>query len=230
MKTPVWVMCILLGLASYVACILAQGFPLWSTGQPFLWFPQDTGSIIELIGFVSGVIAVYLYTIPLKVGYLVGVVNVVAYAYLFFAELQHYGNGLLQLVWLYYMFDGWWNWRKQSESEDFVVARITQRQGLISLGTFALLTPLAYAGLVQAGGKLPFLDAATTGISLAAQFLQNRRVLECWPVWMFVNVLYVGMYASRGWYATMLLAVIFFFLALRGLILWRRLEKASVAA
>ncbi len=223
MKTPVWVMCILLGLASYVACILAQGFPLWSTGQPFLWFPQDTGSIVELFAFMTGVVAVYLVTKEHLWNWPIGIVNVALYGYFFFFVATHYANAWLQVVWLFYLVEGWYRWLNGGENQTALkLSRIEKRHVVIAAGSIVLFTAVLTPILTAANGQLAFLDALTAGISLAAQFLLNRKVLESWILWIIVDIIYIPMYAIRGYHATMLLYAIFLILAIKGFFDWRK--------
>lgn len=222
MKTPVWVICILLGLASYLGCILAQGYPLWSAGKPFLWFPQDTGSIIELFAFITGVIAVYLVTKEHLWNWPIGIVNVALYGYFFFFVAAHYANAWLQVVWLFYLVEGWYRWVKGGKNQTALkLSRISKRQTVIVFGSIALFTAVLTPILTAANGQLAFLDALTTGISLAAQFLLNRKVLQSWVLWIVVDIIYIPMYFIRGYHATMLLYVIFLGLAIKGFYDWR---------
>ena len=43
-----------------------------------------------------------------------------------------------------------------------------------------------------AGSALPYLDAATATVSLVAQYMMTRKLLENWALWIGVDVVYVG--------------------------------------
>src|ERR1017187_9422519 len=47
---------------------------------------------------------------------------------------------------------------------------------------------------------LPLWDAGTTAFSLVAQFLQTRKWIENWPIWIAVDTIYVGMYVLKRLY------------------------------
>jgi nicotinamide mononucleotide transporter len=68
----------------------------------------------------------------------------------------------------------------------------------------------------------PFADAMIAGMSVAAQILQSQRKVESWVLWVAVDALATGLFWSRGLIATSILYAIFFFIALWGLIAWRR--------
>ena len=69
---------------------------------------------------------------------------------------------------------------------------------------------------------LPFWDAGTTSFSLVAQFLQTRKWIENWPLWIAVDVVYIRMYIVKSLYLTAGLYALFLVLAGIGLVTWRR--------
>jgi nicotinamide mononucleotide transporter len=68
----------------------------------------------------------------------------------------------------------------------------------------------------------PWLDAVTTALSLAAQFLLNRKLLEHWLFWILADAVYVYLYVSRGLFLTAVLYATFGGLCLAGLRTWRK--------
>jgi nicotinamide mononucleotide transporter len=67
-----------------------------------------------------------------------------------------------------------------------------------------------------------YLDALVASISLIANLLLARKVIDNWPLWMFVDVFYVGLFIYKELYLTAGLYVVFFFMATTGLIQWRK--------
>ena len=65
------------------------------------------------------------------------------------------------------------------------------------------------------------MDSALTTFSIAAQWMQTRKLLEAWLVWITVDVFYVGMFLYKGLYPTAGLYTVFLYLAVRGFIQWR---------
>ncbi|MDI9641298.1 nicotinamide riboside transporter PnuC [Kamptonema cortianum] len=220
-RTAVW--CLVLALASYVVCVLAQSFPLWSAGQSFAWFPQTLDTQIELVAFVAGVVAVYLVTRESLWNWPIGIVNVSLYAWFFFAVAQHYANAALQIVWLIYLIDGWYRWLRGGEKKtELKVSHLTARQGLIVGATVVVFTVALVPILQMAGGKVVIVDALTTAMSLAAQYLLNRKVIQSWLAWIVVDLIYVPLYIYREYYATAVLYAIFLGLAVVGWFQWKK--------
>jgi nicotinamide mononucleotide transporter len=83
----------------------------------------------------------------------------------------------------------------------------------------------ATAGLtayfVRIGDSAPLLDALTTVMSLVAQYLLNMKRLENWLVWIVADVIYIGLYVSRGLYLTAGLYAIFIAMCVAGFLAWR---------
>ena len=76
---------------------------------------------------------------------------------------------------------------------------------------------------------MPYLDAATTTISLLAQWMMTRKLLENWLVWIAVDVVYVGMFIYKGLYLTACNYGIYLALAVLGYIAWKK-SLAAVAS
>jgi nicotinamide mononucleotide transporter len=68
---------------------------------------------------------------------------------------------------------------------------------------------------------LPYWDAAITVMSLIAQWLLARKVLENWPFWIAVDVLAIGVYTAKDLYITAGLYAVFLGLATWGWIEWK---------
>lgn len=223
MKLKIWQVSILLTLASYVICILAQSFPLWSTGQPFPFFPDNRDALIELVGFVAGVVAVYLVVRENIWNWPIGIVNVALYAYFFFAIAQHLANAVLQIIWFAYLIEGWYRWLRGGENKtELKITSIKRSHAIVGVVTIVLVTAILTPILTNLGGMVAALDALTAAISLAAQFLLNRKVLQSWILWIIVDIIYIPLYFYRGYYATMVLYVIFLGLAIQGWIAWNK--------
>ena len=84
-----------------------------------------------------------------------------------------------------------------------------------------------YSYLVKIGDSAPFLDALTTVMSLVAQYMLTRKLIENWAIWIAADVIYIGLYASRGLYLTSALYAVFLSLCIAGAIDWHKSRKAE---
>jgi nicotinamide mononucleotide transporter len=177
----------------------------------------------EIIGFVTGVVGVYLVIKESMWNWPVGIVNVLTYALFFAVGAKHFGAAGLQIVFLVYMIEGWWRWKFGGEKRDELpITRASKTDWLVALGTVLIGTPIMIPVLTGLNGNFVFLDALTTTISLAAQFMVNRKRIENWWLWIVADAIYVPLYAYRQYHLTAVLYIIFLVLAVVGLREWRR--------
>jgi nicotinamide mononucleotide transporter len=76
--------------------------------------------------------------------------------------------------------------------------------------------------LRQTDAAAPWADGSVAAFSLVAQLLTNGRYVESWPLWVGVNLLSVGLYASQMLWLTAGLYVVFLGIALWSWRLWAR--------
>lgn len=72
----------------------------------------------------------------------------------------------------------------------------------------------------------PMADATIAGLSVAAQILQSLRKVECWMLWILVDLLAVGLFTWRWLNVTAALYALFLVLAVLGLVEWKRKARA----
>jgi Nicotinamide mononucleotide transporter len=66
------------------------------------------------------------------------------------------------------------------------------------------------------------MDAFTTVLSLAAQYLLNRKTIENWLLWIVDDVIYIWLYIARDLRLTAVLYFVFLCLCVAGFLSWRR--------
>jgi nicotinamide mononucleotide transporter len=180
-------------------------------------------SPLELVAAITGAISVWLSVRQNIWSWPTAIVNVVLYAVVFW-ENKLYADMGLQVVYAVLSLYGWYEWRFGGEGRTELRVTRTPRQ----LG--ALLTLIAAVGSALLGtllrhttdAALPFMDSFLSSTSLVAQWMMTRKLLENWLVWIFVDVLYVGMFLFKGLYLTAGLYAVFLALAVRGYLEWRR--------
>lgn len=186
---------------------------------------------LEWIAAGFGVVSVWLSTREHIASWPTALVNTALY-FVVLGRAQLYANAGLQLFYFSLSLYGWYQWKYGGETHTGVrVSRTSPRLGL-------WLAALAAAGTVALGLGLsrftdaasPWLDAGTTAVSLVAQWMLTRKLRENWAVWIAVNVVYVGLYASQGLWPTVLLTIAFFGLAIEGWRSWGRTLATREAA
>lgn len=180
-------------------------------------------SPLELFAATLGVIAVWL-TVKQNVWcWPIGLTMVLIYSWIFF-EVKLYSDMLLQGVFAVLQLYGWWQWtRGGSRHHGREVSRLSALGLALSLaiGTAGSLA-LGYLMATYTDAAVPWLDAALTAFSLVAQVWMAQKRLECWPIWLALDLIYVGLFVHKGLYPTAVLYGLFCLLALHGWLTWRR--------
>jgi len=130
----------------------------------------------------------------------------------------------LQVVYAALQVYGWWQWTRRAGD-------IKPGRQVTSLGWSAILTSLAIGavGSLLLGAAMahwtdaaqPWLDAALTGFSLVAQMWMAQKRVQCWPLWIAVDVIFVGLFLYKGLYLTAALYALFTAIAVEGWREWR---------
>ena len=152
----------------------------------------------------------------------VGIVNVAIYFFVFF-HARLYATAVLQAIYVALSVYGWRQWLRGGESGGRLAVSSTPRQwaaGLAGAGVVASLG-LGLFLKYRTDAALPFPDAATTAFSLVAQWMTTRKWVESWLVWIAVDVVYLGVYASQGLYLSTGLYAVFLVMAALGYRRWR---------
>src|SRR5207248_111226 len=90
---------------------------------------------------------------------------------------------------------------------------------LLALGA-AGTGALGYVMATRTDAALPFWDAGTTVFSLVAQWLTAQKAIESWPLWIAIDIVYVGIYIAKDLDLTAVLYAIFIALAFYGWQQW----------
>ncbi len=190
----------------------------WLLGlPPMVW--------LEVVATVLGIISVGLLVLQNIWCWPTGIVMVTLYIFIFY-DARLYSDMGLQGAYVVMQAYGWWHWlfgKREAGLAELPVSRITP---LAASGWIAVIA-LGIVGLGSVMGRytdadLIYWDAATTVMSLVAQYLQARKVLECWLIWIAVDVLAVGIYLYKGLNVTTLLYTVFLGLATWGYLSWLR--------
>ncbi len=119
---------------------------------------------------------------------------------------------------------GWWQWRRIADDDDKVaVATLsTLCKVRIAAATAASALLLGLLTSRHTDAAVPWLDAANTSLSATAQLLTMGRRVEAWPLWVIVNLLSIGLYASQALWITTALYGVFLLISVWSWWLWRR--------
>jgi nicotinamide mononucleotide transporter len=180
-------------------------------------------STLEWIAAVAGAVSVYLSARENIWSWPTAIVNVGLYI-LVFRRTGLYSDMGLQVVYLVLSIYGWYEWLYGGKNRsELKVSRATAREWTIVL-PIAIVFWLALARYTStiSGVALPYLDSGLTTISLVAQWMMTRKILENWVLWIVADIAYVPMYVYKQLPVTGALYALFLVLAVIGLRSWRR--------
>ncbi len=179
--------------------------------------------VFEICAAALGIISVYLLTKQNWLCWPTGIVMVVMYIFIFYGA-RLYSDMLLQVFFALMQMYGWYAWTNRSQSVNKLqVTFLSNRQRSYWVGVIIFIALLlGYLMKRFTNADLPYLDAATTSISLVAQWWMTRKYIENWLLWIIADVVYVAMYAYKELYATSLLYAVFLVLAILGWYEWKK--------
>jgi nicotinamide mononucleotide transporter len=205
-------------------------FTLWGTPVSYL----------ELVGSIAGGLAVWLSAKASLWSWPIGILNVILFFFLFF-QSRLYPDMFLQVYYLVTNLVGWWRWARPREGEEDLkselkVSLMTRNQLLVSasigvvgtilLGMFASRLHEWFPLIFTQPSAAPFQDSFITVVSILAQYYMMHKKVECWIMWLLVDILATYVYFSRDLLIGSFLYFIFCGMAIFALWNWYREYKS----
>ncbi|HEY5088179.1 MAG TPA: nicotinamide riboside transporter PnuC [Gemmatimonadaceae bacterium] len=187
------------------------------------WLTAHGSSCLELVAVVFGIVSVYLSTRENIWSWPTALINVALFFALFFKSGLYSDTGL-QVVYFVLSLYGWYEWLYGGAGRTAITVSRATTKTWITLGGIGVVTWTVLGSVTSRlpGTALPYVDAATTTISLLAQWMMTRKLIENWLLWIAVDVVYVGMFIFKGLYLTAFNYGIYLALAVLGYFTWKR--------
>lgn len=204
-------------------------------------WPELLGSTpIEIIATLSAILGVAFIARQNILGWPLGMVWAVLSAWLAFTQWQLVSDGILYLAYIPIQLYCWivWHRRQQTDTEHpFIPSWMPHRKqlgiALVAVLCIVLwarsLTSLAAAIRWVPQPALLWRDSATTVLNFFAQFLQARKRMENWVVWLVVNLLGMHIYWIKGAPIYSIQYGFFLVLGIYGWMQWHRSSKQASA-
>ena len=195
---------------------------------------QLYSSNLELAGVIFGVVNVFLLTLAKfpKIQFFnwpAALISTGIYLYLFY-EWDLFGNAILQIPFLIICATGLWTWRGQlfggdhtrGEVEEIFTSYAPTKMFLTVTAISLAAIAIAYPILVALNDLAPFWDGAILTLSLGASYLQLKKHVQSWWLWIAVDAIAVPLHLSTGHPATALLYFLYGTMCVIGLIAWHK--------
>jgi nicotinamide mononucleotide transporter len=192
-----------------------------------LSWPEMWGFIVtnrlEIWGAVTGAVCVGLQVKQNIWNWPIGIANNVLYIIVFWRSGLFADCGL-QVFYIIISVYGFLSWRRGSEQHsELKVSGVTLSHATWIASATALSTlVIAWFLKTQTNSNVPWGDKTTTSLSLAAQYMMSRKILENWWIWNLANVISICLFIYKGLYPTALLYGVFFVMCVAGYIGWRK--------
>jgi nicotinamide mononucleotide transporter len=185
-------------------------------------------SLLEVSGVISGILCVYLAARNNIWSWPLAIISVCIYIIIFY-ETKLYADAGLQVYFLITNIYGWYFWSRKSEKDDQVPVSFASGKSiflsLIAIVIFALLLgTFLYKGT---DASFPYIDSFCTACSLVAQLFLARKIIENWLIWIFVDIIYVGVYLMKDLHLTAGMYALYILIAAMGYINWKKKFKQS---
>src|SRR4051794_1318187 len=132
-------------------------------------------STTEVLGFVTGLVSVWLFARQKVWAWPIGIMNSAFWLLLFWQSRLFLDAGL-QLIYIGLSVWGWYRWLRPRASEgtpggSVPVTRTGRPEALALVGLGIVATGGLWLAMTAQQDVLPFWDAATTVVSLIAQYM-----------------------------------------------------------
>lgn len=182
---------------------------------------------LDAVAAGFGILAVFFNARQIVWGWPIGLVNVGLYTWIFYHS-RLYALSSLQIFFAAVSIYGWYQWLfgganrtqlKVSRASARLLAALVMSAGVGTVGLGLVLQ--------RTQNPSPFVDSGLTVVSLIAQWMMARKYLECWVLWVLVNVVSTPFFFIRGEVETGVQYLVFLGLAVMGLRQWSRSYAAS---
>ena len=198
-------------------------------------------SWLELVGTIFNLACVILVARRNILTWPIGIIAVVLFGALFY-QINLYADVLEQVYYLITGIVGWYMWasvkRHDGNDKKVLITTNSIKTNLLWVAGIAVVSVIASYALSNIHNwlqvifpepaSLPAIDATTTVMSFAAQFLMMQRKLENWILWIVVDIIAVWLYWYKDVPFVALLYLVFLFNAVYGYSTWRQASQREV--
>lgn len=190
----------------------------------------DNISAISMLEWMSTLAQILSVWYALKNNVLVfptGILGVLiaAYIYLFKINPPLYAEGFLHFYYFIMSIFGWYAWllKKSDQSFVFPITWCHSKERITGFGIVLVSWTIIYYWLqYKTDSNTPVGDALVTSFSILGMWWMAKRKIENWLAYMVSNAIAIPLNYHKELSLFSLMYLIFFFMALRGFLNWRK--------
>lgn len=187
---------------------------------------------VEITGAVLAFIYLILEIKQNWIFWIVGIISSAFYVYIFFHAGLYAEMGLnfyYVIMSVYGLYC--WKFASEAESKDFSFQQINAKTTLLFISAFVILFGFIFFILYRyTDSKIPVPDTLIAVLSIIATWMAAKKIVECWYIWIFVNIFATGLYIYQKLYPTAILFTFYSIFSFIGLIEWHKSVKKNDSA
>ena len=118
---------------------------------------------------------------------------------------------------------GWYYWLRGKNNYDSELPVSRESKKVLAYSIVICFFTVNFSGYLfstYTDADLPYLDNTTSILSILAIWLQSRKKIESWILWLIIDMLSVGIYFYKELYFYSLLYSVYIGMAFLGYVAW----------
>jgi nicotinamide mononucleotide transporter len=187
-------------------------------------------SPVEILAVAATLLSVWLSVRRNILTWPTGIVGVSAY-FVVFLRARLYADMALQVLFFVQCSYGWWAWHRGEQRAEPPI-RVLSARTRAAVGVGVVAVALLVGTLLDryTDAAAAYWDATASVLSITANQLLARRVLENWVLWIVADALYVGIFLWKSLYLSAGLYALFLGMVVAGLVRWTREYRGIAVA
>jgi nicotinamide mononucleotide transporter len=189
-------------------------------------------TLLDPIGSLFSTSSTVLYIFVHWLAWPAGLIAICINSYLYY-KTGLYADMSLEGFYFVITFYGWyqWCWRGRGKSQ-LPIKHLTWRTSALLAVLFVVGTFIVhYILLHYTNSKVPYMDAMTSVMSMIAEWMICRKIIENWIIWGVVDAVYASMYYYKGLPAHVIETVLYVGMAVAGYWHWHnKMQGEAVSA
>ena len=192
---------------------------LWQSFLDQLWQTSE----LEFLAVVTGIASVWFSKQEKILVYPIGIISVTTYIFITY-QYKLYADTGINAYYLIMSIWGWYNWKHTKVGANQIPITQSTRAGhILNIATLIASFFLLWILLSQlTDSDVPMWDALTTSFAITAMYLMALKKIEHWYFWIGCNISSIPLYIYKGLPFTSFQFIVFAYIAVLGLMSWRR--------
>ena len=187
-----------------------------------------TENYLEVIAAIFGLIYVLLAARQNFFCWMAGIANVLIFAWIFFNN-KIYANMSLQIIYLIISIYGLYVWMSKKPNVKVKISKMDNSYRLLMVVFISILTAISYLILSNTNSTTLFVDSFTAAAGLIATWMQARKYIENWLIFIPTDIILTIMFYTQELYVTSALFAIDTLIAIGAYFNWLKMYKKEQA-